>query len=75
MIVKFQDVGRNNISWEAECTANDISELEYDWFYNQVKTRACVMSREIDFLLNKEDETTGIIIAGFHTIGKFAISN
>lgn len=75
MIVKFQDVGRNKISWEAECTAKDISELEYDWFYNQVKKRAFVMSCELDFILNEKDNTTGTIYAGFHTIGKFVISN
>lgn len=73
MKIKFIDVGRNNANWEAECKAEKIEDLEYEWLYSQVKKRAMVMSTEIDFLLNREDNTNGIITAGFHTIGKFAI--
>ena len=73
MKIKFIEVGRNNASWESECPANNIEEMEYDWFYSQVKKRAMVMSTDLDFLLNKENNTDGIITAGFHTIGKFQI--
>ena len=73
MKIKFIDVGRNKATWEAECEAEKIEDLEYGWLYSQVKKRAMLMSEEIEFLLNQEDLTNGIITAGFHTIGKFAI--
>ena len=47
--------------------------MEYEWLYSQVKKRAMVMSKEIDFLIDKKDNINGIITAGFHTIGKFTI--
>ena len=72
MIVKFIDVGRNNVSWESECAANCVEELQFGWLYSQVKRNARVMSSEIDFLL-KDDMKSGIITAGFHTIGIFEI--
>lgn len=73
MKIKFIDVGRNNATWEAECEAKKIEDIEYEWLYSQVKKRAMVMSTEIDFLLNREDNTSGIITAGFRTIGNFII--
>ena len=73
MKIKFIDVGRNNANWEAECKAEKIEDLEYAWLYSQVKKRAMVMSTEIDFLINREDETKGVITAGFRTIGTFTI--
>lgn len=73
MKIKFIEVGRNNATWESECTANSVDELEYDWLYSQVKKHGMVMSNDLDFLLNKENMTEGIITAGFHTIGKFKI--
>ena len=73
MKIKFIDVGRNNANWEAECKAETIEDLEYEWLYSQVKKRAMVMSKEIDFLINRQDNTNGVITAGFHTIGKFTI--
>lgn len=72
MKIKFIEVGRNNQTWDAECSANSISELEYDWLYDQVKRNAYVRSNDLEFLLH-EDETNGVITAGFHTIGKFQI--
>ena len=72
MIIKFIEVGRNKTSWKAASPAKDINELEYDWLYSQVKKRGYVMSKYIEFLLNK-DGINGIITAGFHTIGKFKI--
>ena len=73
MKIRFIDVGRNNANWEAECKAEKIEELEYEWLYSQVKKRAMVMSREIDFMVNTEDNTSGVITAGFRTIGTFTI--
>ncbi len=73
MKIKFIDVGRNNANWEAECKAEKIEDLEYEWLYSQVKKRAMVMSKEIDFLINREDNTSGVITAGFRTIGTFTI--
>ena len=73
MKIRFLDVGRNIVSWETECNAEKIEDLEYKWLYSQVKKKAKVMSEEIDFLINREDETKGIIIAGFRTIGTFII--
>ena len=73
MKIKFIDVGRNNVSWEAECKAEHIEELEYEWLYSQVKKRAMVMSKEIDFLIDCADNTNGVITAGFRPIGKFTI--
>lgn len=73
MKIKFIDVGRNNANWETECKAESIEDLEYEWLYSQVKKRAMVMSTEIDFLISREDNTSGIITAGFRTIGKFTI--
>ena len=73
MKIRFLDVGRNAVSWEAECNAEKIEDLEYEWLYSQVKKKAKVMSTEIDFLINREDETKGIITAGFRTIGTLKI--
>ena len=73
MKIKFIDVGRNNANWEADCKAENIEDLEYEWLYSQVKKRAMVMSKEIDFLLDSTNYIHGIITAGFHTIGKFTI--
>lgn len=67
MIIHFKNVGRNKRSWDAEC-----KELDYDWFYSQVKRNAIVMSTDLDFLLN-DTETGGTICAGFHDIGTFEI--
>ncbi len=74
MKIKFIDVGRNNANWEAECKAEKIEDLEYGWLYSQVKKRAMVMSSEIEFLIDRENYTKGIITAGFRTIGTFTIS-
>ena len=73
MKIKFIDVGRNNVSWEAECKAEKIEDLEFEWLYSQVKKRAMVMSKEIDFLIDCADNTNGVITAGFRPIGKFTI--
>ena len=73
MKIKFIDVGRNNATWEAECKAEKIEDLEYEWLYSQVKKRAMVMSKEIDFLISRDDNTSGIITAGLRNIGKFTI--
>ena len=73
MKIKFEDVGRNRASWEAECKAEKIEDLEYEWFYSQVKKRGMVMSNDIDFFFDKKDNTKGTITAGFRSIGKFVI--
>ena len=72
MIVKFKNVGRNNISWESVSPEITYDDLEYEWLYFQVKKYGLVMSNNIDFFL-KEGETSGIITAGFHKIGEFEI--
>lgn len=74
MKIKFIDVGRNNTNWESDCPAKSVEELDYGWLYSQVKKHGMVMSRELDFFVNK-DGTGGSITAGFHTIGKFEIIN
>ena len=73
MIIKFIEVGRNNATWESKCPANNIDDLEYAWFLSQVRRNGGIISHDVDFLLNTETNTTGIITAGFHTVGKFEI--
>ena len=68
MIVSFHNVGRGKASWKAEC-----SELDYDWFYSQVKRNSDVMSSDLEFCLKENDEKSGVIFAGFHNIGTFTI--
>lgn len=75
MKIKFIEVGRLKRSWESECDAKSVDELEYDWLWSQVKKNASVMSNELEFLLSKGNMSEGIICAGFHTIGKFQIVN
>lgn len=68
MKVKFENVGRFNKTWEAECKG----DLTGDWLYYQVAPNCA--SRDIDFYLDKEDKTKGIIVAGFgHKIGTFIV--
>ena len=73
MIIKFIEIGRNKRTWESKCPVNHIDDLEYDWLFSQVKRNGGILSSEVDFLLDTETNTTGIITAGFHTVGKFEI--
>ena len=75
MKIKFIEVGRLSKTWESECQAKSVDELEYDWLWSQVKKNASVMSNDLEFMLSKDNMTDGIIYAGFHTIGKFQIVN
>lgn len=68
MKIVFENVGRSNASWEATC-----NELDYDWFYKQVKSHG-VRSRELDFCLKKDNQKEGVIFAGMvRPIGTFKI--
>lgn len=67
MKVIFENVGFGNASWQAELNG----ELTYEWLYKQVREKC--MSRDIEFMLEKEDNKKGIIVAGFRTIGTFRI--
>lgn len=64
MKVKFIEVGRNKLSWEAECKTPD-----YEFLYKQVKTHGCVMSQDIDFV--EVGVGVGRIYAGFRPIGMY----
>ena len=72
MKIKFIEVGRNKMTWESECPANSVEELEYDWLYSHVKQKVFVMSNDLEFWLN-DDMTSGSITAGFRMIGEFQI--
>jgi hypothetical protein len=61
--VKFLNVGRNKISWEAECDG----EPTYEWMFGQVKK--ALLSNDIDFTDNGE------ILAGFRTVGEFEVED
>ena len=65
--VYFKNVGRNDKSWDAKC-----ENLDYDWFYSQVRNNAKVMSSDLEFAL-REDSKMGDIYAGFYKIGEFEI--
>lgn len=60
--VTFTDVGRGKASWSATC-----EEVTFDWLYDQVKSKAMVLSTELNF------SEEGTIFAGFHPIGKFQV--
>lgn len=69
MKVYFENVGRDNSCWVAECKEEDFG---YDWLYRQVKGK--LLSREIDFYLSKEDMNKGTIIVGdVRPVGNFRI--
>lgn len=73
MIVKFKNVGRNSVSWDAECSEK---EWTYEWFCSQVRSHARVMSRdiEIDYTNGENGKPEkGVIFAGFHDIGEFTV--
>lgn len=72
MKIKFIEVGRMKRTWESECPAKNVDELDYNWMYSQVKKNGLVMSSDLDFFVN-EDGKSGTITAGFYTIGKFQI--
>ncbi len=57
IVVKFKDVGRRKKSWTAACSE---SEMGYDWLYGQIRRRAGVMSQDIDFIENIDDEYISI---------------
>lgn len=69
MKIRFFDVGRNKASWTSECPI-EISEA-YDWLYRQVKPH--LMSRNLEFMLDASADGNGIILAGFHTVGRFEL--
>jgi len=59
--VRFIEVGRNKMSWEAECKG----EPTYNWLHKQVKK--VLGSRGIDF------SNDGQIYAGLRPVGRFEI--
>jgi hypothetical protein len=63
--VNFINVGRNKISWTAKT-----AEVNYEWLYNQVKSKGALLSRDIEFM---KEHNKGIIFAGFHHVGQFEI--
>ena len=59
--VRFTEVGRNKVTWEAEYKG----ELTESWLYKQAKK--ALMSSGIEFGDN------GVIYAGFRSVGRFEI--
>ncbi|WP_036230222.1 hypothetical protein [Marinobacterium jannaschii] len=68
MKIQFIEVGPNNSSWTAE-----VSELEYEALYREVKDKAMLMSRTIDFSYDGESKSGEVIVGGFRTVGKFKV--
>lgn len=67
IVVTFRKVGRRKKSWTAACSE---SEMGYDWLYGQIRRRAGVMSQDVDFIENIDDEYVSIF-AGAHKIGEY----
>lgn len=68
MKVFFENVGRDKRNWSAECK----KDLDYDWLYSQVKSK--LLSSDIDFYLDRNDDHKGIIVVGgFREVGSFRI--
>ena len=67
IVVTFRKVGRQKKSWTAACSE---SEMGYDRLYGQIRRRAGVMSQDVDFIENTDDEYVSIF-AGAHKIGEY----
>ena len=64
--VYFEEVGRNNISFERICK----DKLTYEWLIKQVRPHC--MSENLDFTYN-EKTGEGKIFGVFRKIGKFKL--
>lgn len=66
MLVKFKNIGRNNISFERER-----KYLNYDWLISEVQPY--LLSHNIDILENKKGTLT--VFAGMQTVGEIEVCN
>jgi len=71
MRVHFKDVGRNKQSW-----TSTVAEAGYTTLLAAVKQKGALMSSDVDFVMNKGSDTTGVIlVGGFRGVGTFTISS
>jgi hypothetical protein len=75
MKVKFINVGRNKVSWEAETEI-----ITYDWLRNQASMYGGLISNDIDFTDSRKKNNDNIdgaygnlIVGGFRPVGKYYI--
>ena len=67
--VKFHEVGRARISWEATFTRRP-DEVD---IIKAVQKKRCLASRNIEADFIDDNEMSGDIIAGFRTVGTFTV--
>lgn len=61
MRIRFVDVGRDKMTWEAECR-----ELTHIWLLKQVLAKRALISRDIEF-----DDDGNIWVGGVRCVGRF----
>lgn len=64
MLVKFKNIGRNNISF-----VRKTEEITYEWLLEQVKPY--LLSHNIDFDYNQKGTIT--VFAGMQTVGEIEV--
>lgn len=64
MLVKFKNIGRNNISFDRQT-----KEITYEWLLEQVKPY--LLSPNIDFDYNQKGTIT--VFAGMQTVGEIEV--
>ncbi len=68
MIVTFENVGRNNMSWKAH--TETVSEA---FLLSQIRKSKSLMSREIDVIVDGNSGT--ILVGGYRPVGTFRIED
>lgn len=68
MKAHFYDVGRDKREWISE-----IETLDYETLYREVRRSGALLSNEIEFYQEKENEKNIVIEAGFRIVGRIQI--
>lgn len=70
MKVRFENVGRFNVSWEA-----DIPAVTYRYLLREVKLHGKLRSSLITFTLDADGTGGLVVVGGWRTVGRFHVVN
>lgn len=66
--VKFLEVGRNKVCWDAE-----LAELSFEELEGAVKARGALMSSDIEFSYDEDKKEGFVLVGGFRAVGTFQV--